>query len=260
MTRPHTHYLLRLAGMYLVLAAVILAPAVAEPTPALTPAPAPAPAPTPAVTPALTLAPATPAEHTITMQSNEGFRIAQKKNREWYQEGPWPLVGSVVAILITNTIAIGVIFLQSSRSFNALLRQRRIEFLSSSLNDFYNPLLALIEINGEIFGKTGPITFPEEHNAREAAALVWREMKKKIIENNRSIELILRTKTHLMHKSDSLDAYKALLIHVAMYETFQRIETDRYFGFLFPNEVQGHIVAKRLSVLDEFHALCGEKI
>jgi len=146
------------------------------------------------------------------------------------------------------------------RSFNALLRQRKIESLSSSLNDFYNPLLALIEINGEIFAKTGPPTFPEEHVEREAAALVWKEMKKKIIENNREIELILRTKTHVMHKSDSLDAYKALLVHVAMYETFQKIETDRYANFLFPREVKGHIIAKRSSVLHEFHETSGVQI
>ena len=85
-------------------------------------------------------------------------------------------------------------------------------------------------------------------------------MKKKVLENNRGIELILKTKTHLIHKSDSLDAYKALLIHVAMYETFQAIETDRYAGFLFPKEVMGHIVAKRSIALAELHTLTGDQI
>jgi hypothetical protein len=171
----------------------------------------------------------------------------------------WPLVGSVIVIMITNTVAIGVVYLQSRRSFNALLRQRKIEFLSLSLNDFYNPLLALIDINGEIFAKTGPSTFPEEHHEREAAALVWKEMKKKILENNREIEVILKTKTHLIHRLDSLDAYKALLVHVAMYETFQKIETDRYADFLFPKEVKGHLAAMRLSVSGELHTRFGEK-
>jgi hypothetical protein len=86
------------------------------------------------------------------------------------------------------------------------------------------------------------------------------QTKKKILENNREIELILKTRIHLVYKSDSLDAYKALLIHVAMYETFQKVETDRYTGFQFPKEVRGHILAMRASVLDEFHSLTGEKI
>ena len=250
----HTHYSLRLAGAYLALCAIAWEPAAAATTP--TPPPTLATTPTPPPTPAQATSP----QHTITIQSVDGLQIAQKEHKEWYQEGPWPLIGAVAAILITNTIAIGVVYLQSLRSFNALLRQRKIELLSLSLNDFYNPLLALIEINGEIFAKTGPRTFPEEHHEREAAALVWKEMKKKIVENNREIELILKTKTHLMQESDSLDAYKALFVHVAMYETFQKIETDRYAGFLFPKEVKGHLVAKRLSVLDQFHALTGEQI
>jgi transcription termination factor NusB len=200
-------------------------------------------------------------QHIITIEAaSDGIQIVQKEHKEWYQEGPWPLIGSVVVILVTNIFAIGMVYLQSSRSFNALLRQRKIDFLSSSLNDFYNPLLAFIEVNGEIFAKTGPSTFPEEHHEREAAALVWKEIKKKIVENNREIELILKSKTHLMHQSDSLDSYKALIVHVAMYETFQKVETDRYVGFLFPSGVKRHIVAKRSSVLDEFHALSGEQI
>jgi hypothetical protein len=129
-----------------------------------------------------------------------------------------------------------------------------------SLNDFYNPLLALLEINGEIFAKTGPRTFPDEYHEREAAALIWKEMKKKLLENNREIELILKAKTHLIYKSDTLDAYKALLIHVAMYETFQTIETDRYAGFQFPQEVKAHIIGKRSLLLGELHALSGEQL
>jgi hypothetical protein len=265
MTGVHAHYSLRLAGAYLALCAIARDPAAAvttptpPPTPAMTPTPPPT-TPTPTPTPPSTQSQATSPQHTITIQSVDGIHFAQKEHKEWYQEGPWPLIGAVAAIVLTNTIAIGVVYLQSLRSFNALLRQRKIELLSLSLNNFYNPLLALIEINGEIFTKTGPRTFPEEHHEREAAALVWKEMKKKIVENNREIELILKTKTHLMHESDSLDAYKTLFVHVAMYETFQKIETDRYADFLFPKEVKGHLVAKRSSVLDQFHALTGEEI
>jgi hypothetical protein len=209
MTGFHTHYSLRLAGAYLALCAIGWEPGAAAtaPTPPPTAATHPQHPPTPA-TPATTPTPAqaTSPQHTITIQSVDGIQIVQKEHKEWYQEGPWPLIGAVAAILITNTIAIGVVYLQSLRSFNAILRQRKIELLSLSLKEFYNPLLALIEINGEIFAKTGPRKFPEEHHEREAAALVWKETKKKIVENNREIELLLKTKTHLMHESDSLDA------------------------------------------------------
>lgn len=250
MAADDIRYWLRLAGACLAVCAVASQPAAAA-------ASTSAPTPTSASTP--TSAPTSP-PYTITIQSNEGLQIAQREHKEWYQEGVWPLIGSVVAIIIANTVTIGIVFLQSTRSFNALLRQRQIELLSLSLNDFYNPLLALIDINREIFTKTGPSTFPEEHNEREAAALVWNMMKKKILENNREIEAILKTKTHLIYKSDMLDAYKTLLVHVAMYETFQTIETDRYARFLFPQEVRAHLVAKRSLALTALHALSGEQI
>lgn len=256
------HCVPRFAVACLVLCVGASAPATAAPilAPASTLPPVSAPPVTPEPSPLPASAPVTSVRHTITIHSDEGLQIAANEHKEWYQEGPWPLVGSVATILIANSVAISIVYLQSSRSFKALLRQRKIESLSVSLNDFYNPLLALIEINGEIFVKTGPRTFPEEHYQREAAALVWNEMRKKIVENNREIESILRTKTHLLHKSDSLDRYKALLLHVAMYETFQKIETDRYAGFLFPEEIKDHIVAARSCVLKEFHSLSGTKI
>jgi hypothetical protein len=153
MTRARLRYFLRLGSACFAFCAIASKIAVAAATPSSTPT--------------------APPQHTITIESSEGIQIA-KQAKAWYQEGLWPLVGSVIVIMITNTVAIGIVYLQSRRSFNALLRQRKIEFLSSSLNDFYNPLLALIDINGEIFAKTGPSAFPEEYHEREAAALVWK--------------------------------------------------------------------------------------
>jgi hypothetical protein len=267
-TRWKISHLGRLIGACLALSAVAaLEPALAavEPSTALEPphklesvlplAPALTPPPPPK-----TLA-TTPPQSTFTIQSSDGIlQIAQKERKEWYQEGAWPLIGAGVVTLITSTIPIVLVYLQSMRSFNALLRQRKIDSLALALNDFYNPLIAIIEVNGEIFTQTGPPAFPEEYAERAAAALVWKEMRTKIVENNREIELLLKTKTHLLYKSDTLDAYKALFIHVVMYETFQKVETDRYAKFQFPKNVRSHIVAMRSAVLREFHALSGGQL
>lgn len=178
---------------------------------------------------------------------------------DWYKRGIWPLAGAIGAILLGNAVTIAVVYIQSAKSFEAVLRQRKIDFLASSLNEFYNPLLALIEINGEIFSKTGPPSFPEDEIERDAAGLVWKETKKKIIANNLQIETILKERTHLIFNSDSLDAYKGLLVHVAMYETFQTFETDLYKDFLFPKDIHAHIIEKRQATLEAFRALTGEQ-
>lgn len=212
--------------------------------------------------PALTAAalPAPQKQHSLTIVSSEHLQIVRSDGTEWYEQGIWPLVGAVGALILTNAVAVRIVYLQSAKSFNAILRQRKIELLSTSLNEFYNPLLALIDVNKEIFTKTGPPSFPKEEIARGASALVWGEMKQKVLANNQQIEAILKTKTHLIRGTDSLKAYHALMIHVAMYEAFQKVETDLYSKFLFPSDIRKHIVEKRAEVLTAFNELTGEQI
>lgn len=206
------------------------------------------------------LPPSPPAVHTLIVRSGEALQFATRDPKEWYERGLWPLVGAVAALMLTNAVAVGVVYLQAARSFNVVLRQRRIERLTASLNDFYNPLLALLDINREVFLQTGPPSFPEEDPARSAAAAVWRETKKKILANNLQIEAILRTKTHLIQGPDSLDQYHQLLVHVAMYETFQMVETDLYARFLFPADVRSHVETQRGLVLEAFNEASEETI
>jgi hypothetical protein len=213
-----------------------------------------------AITPHAVLASAPKPVHVVTIESGNGLILSQKEDKAWYERGIWPVVGATLALTITNGIAIGVVYLQSSRSFNALLRQRKIEFYAASLNEFYNPLLALIDINNQIITKTGPPSFPQDEISRNAASLVWKETKKKILLNNIDIETILRTKVHLLAETDSLISYHRLLIHVAMYETFQRVETDLYRDFLFPADIRNHVVTQRLAVLEIYYELTGEQI
>lgn len=197
--------------------------------------------------------------HPLTIQSSEGLQVTPKNDTEWYERGIWPLIGATAALILTNTVALGVVYLQSSRSFKALLKQRKIETLATSLSEFYNPLLALLDINREIFVQTGPPSFPAQDPARSAAAKVWRETKKKILNNNMQIETILRTRTHLIRAPDSLDKYHRLLVHVAMYETFQKVETDIYTGFQFPADIRDHVEAQRELVLEALQQVAGKK-
>lgn len=213
-----------------------------------------------AIVPFSVIAAVSTPDDVITIRANDGLILAPKEDKAWYEQGIWPVAGAALALIITNGITVGVVFIQSSRSFNALLRQRKIERHAASLNDFYNPLLALMDMNKVIFEKTGPPSFPEDEIPRNAAGLVWKETKKKILANNVDIETILRTKTHLLGETDSLDSYHQLLVHVAMYETFQRVETDLYREFLFPEDIRSHIVDQRLAVLKIYHQLTGEQI
>ena len=215
---------------------------------------------TSAIVPFTAIATVSKTDHVISIRANDGIILAAKDDKAWYEQGIWPIAGATFALIITNAITVGVVYLQSSRSFNALLRQRQIERHAASLNDFYNPLLALMDMNKEIFEKTGPPSFPKDEISRNAAGLVWKQTKKKILANNIDIEAILRTKTHLLGEADSLDSYHRLLIHVAMYETFQMVETDLYRGFMFPSDIRNHVAAQRCAIIEIYYQLTGEQI
>jgi hypothetical protein len=213
-----------------------------------------------AVMPAATPSPGKESPHTVTITSSRSLQLAPTGDKEWYEQGLWPLAGAVGALIITNAVSVWIVYMQAARSFNAVLRQRKIELLSAALSEFYNPLLALIDINGEIFAKTGPPSFPRDEPGRSAAGLVWKETKKKILANNVDVERILRTKSHLLQGADTLEAYHPLLVHVAMYETFQAVATDLYKAFFFPSGIRDHIVQQRSAVLEAFYEASGEQI
>lgn len=199
-------------------------------------------------------------EPTFALQLADALQLVLTEEKEWYERGVWPLVGAVAVLIVTNAAAVLIVYFQSSRSFRAMLKQRKIEMLSASLSEFYNPLLALLDINREIFSQTGPPSFPREEPARSAAARIWRETRKRLLTNNLQIETILRTKTHHILSPDSLDKYRRLLLHVAMYDAFQTVETDIYADFQFPADIRAHVETQRGLVLDEFKRASRETI
>lgn len=196
-------------------------------------------------------------EKLVPAITTEAKIVATDSDDEWYEQGLWPLAGAVLAIIVSNSVSIFIIYLQSKKSFDAILKQRRIEFLSSSLKEFYDPLLAIVGVNKQIISKTGPPSFPEGQIERDAAASVWSETRKKIIENNFVIEGIITKNCHLIHENDSIENYNSLLLHVVMYDVFQKVKTDIYSRFLFPKDVEGHIRRNRDLVVSEYRDLVG---
>jgi hypothetical protein len=163
-----------------------------------------------------------------------------------------------LALAVTSAVAIIVVYLQSQRSFRIILQQRKLDSLRLSLHEFYDPLLVLLDLNNEIFSRTGPNSFPVDNIQREAAVAIWSESRNKILENNNSIEDILRNKSHLIHKNDSFQNYKGLFAHIAMYQIFQKIKTDSYKYFMFPSEIRDHVEQQRVRVLNDIHVLEGD--
>ena len=61
---------------------------------------------------------------------------------------------------------------------------------------------------------------------------------------------ILRTRSHLMASSESIDKYLSLNNHLQIYEIFVESPTELYEPFRFPAEIVSHVAAKRQELID----------
>lgn len=184
-------------------------------------------------------------------------RTHEKVAREWYQIGIWPLTGSVLAIVFSSLVTVFVVYFQSKRTLAVAFEQKRLDRINNALTEFYDPLVSLMTANAQIFLQTGPQSFPSEHAEREAAATVWNEAKKKVLQNNERIEQIILTKSHLIHKADTLERYTPLLIHVSMYQVFQVVQSDIYSKYRFPEDISQHVKDMRSLMLKDRKILLG---
>jgi hypothetical protein len=96
---------------------------------------------------------------------------------EWYQQGFWPLIGAAIILIIPNAVALWGIYIQTRRQTKSQLLINQINLVSEQLAEFYDPLFAMLKINGECFSKLGPSTFPRNPIQLESAGEIWNQVK-----------------------------------------------------------------------------------
>ena len=173
----------------------------------------------------------------------------------WYTHGIWPLIGAISAIAISNLMSVALVHLNGRRVIANLLQQRRIERASTELVELYNPLFTMLRINAELFKRVGPPAFPIEELARNASAKAWRIARDEVVVNNTRIRTLISEKSHLLSNNDPLDNYTELLIHITMYETFTKVETDWYSNFKFPQNIIRHVELMRAASIERYKGL-----
>lgn len=164
----------------------------------------------------------------------------------WYQSGYWPLFGAAVALLMPQLFTVWLAFKQAKSAFGYEVRFHEVVFVEKQLEEFYNPLFALLEANEEVFKKFGPPSFPEEHIEREAAAAMWREMRDQfVLVNNRKISELITEKSHLVSEEENFLDYLRLKMHIDAYEAFQAVRSEKYSRFQFPKGINALVSLRR---------------
>lgn len=166
----------------------------------------------------------------------------------WYQEGNWPLIGAILTLLVSNAVSLYFIFLQARKQFQYTVKLNQISHYNQQLAEFYNPLITYLKINGAIFEKLGPRSYPDDERKRTIAAKQWKTFRNNILANNINISNILLEKSHLIDHSNSLEKYLPLQLHLQTYAEFVKVATDRYRNFQFPRDIVEHVEIIRKNI------------
>ncbi|KII18036.1 hypothetical protein [Phaeobacter sp. S60] len=187
------------------------------------------------------------------------WSISTVGSEAWYQSGDWPLIGAIGTLAISNAVAIFIALYQqrvTRKSSEDFALRSTIE---KRLEEFYNPLLALLSENREVFSKFGPSRIAGlESGDAVVAAEVWKEMKLGVIvQNNEKISSIIQSKSHLLSEGDDFEQYLRLKLHIDSYSIFLKVGSEVHEQFRFPIGIEDRVSKFRTEQIRELEATKG---
>lgn len=163
-----------------------------------------------------------------------------------------PAIIALFVLFITNIITLWKIRLDTKASLKSQITQEKLFELKERLEKFYNPILALLSTNSDIFQTFGFKSFPEDQFQREEAARVWENLINEVIlPNNNEITQIIKHYSHLLHEGDDLKYYLDFLKHSYSYSVFRKERNEIHSKFSFPTGFEANIRKWRDKTLNE---------
>lgn len=164
----------------------------------------------------------------------------------WYESGNWPLIGAIMATIISN----GVLIWQTLKGFRLQQKEtasnKNLEYNNLCLEKWYSPLYALLTENELVYKEFGPPSYVHtDYQKAEIASKRWEMVLNNVVYPNlKSIENILKEQIAYIHKTDRFDLYKPLLLHVISASLNDAMKTELAKNFKYPSEVKNHIYNK----------------
>ena len=141
----------------------------------------------------------------------------------------------LIVLFVTNIVTLFKIRVESKAAIRNELSMNTIKLKKEQLSLFYDPIIALLHTNSEVFSAFGPRTFPEDPHSGEEALHIWDILVNKVIlPNNSEIVTIIKRNTHLMFPEDNFDLYLRFMKHAVSYEAFRDTPNELHEEFL-PN-------------------------
>jgi hypothetical protein len=178
-----------------------------------------------------------------------------EKDRWWNSDNAKvfiPASVSLIALLVTNLVTLWKIRSDSMASLRREFSLAEWKALKDRLEQFYDPLIALLRINKELFTAFGPNTMRDEQDihTREERARVWKSViDKSILPNNAKIRDLILSKSHLIDPPSSADEYMKLLTHIVSYEVFRNEPNAMHGQFMFPTSLPALAESQRSELI-----------
>lgn len=148
----------------------------------------------------------------------------------------------LLVLLISNIIVLWKIRLDSNEAVRKELTILAIKNIKDRLEKFYDPFMALIEINTNIFNSFGYKSYPEEDIRRSEAAQLWDKMAQTIIiPNNDEMIGIVKSNSHLIHKEDNGSLYMQFITHAESYKHFIEFPNEVHNAFKYPMGIEDNV-------------------
>lgn len=150
---------------------------------------------------------------------------------------------SIISLVLSSKNQLNLAHVQSNLSIKEKVKEEERLLLYKRLSEFYDPILVLLEVNGDIFQRLGPgsrirvnIEIPQEEIGE-----VWIQLLNDVIlPNNEEIIKIIKTKLHLMSPDDDIIPYINFVTHAHVYKIFRDKPISAYKFFQFPKGLEYH--------------------
>lgn len=176
------------------------------------------------------------------------------KSLEFWEKFAAPIVALVI-VFISNLVVLIKIRLDSKAAIKKELTLQSLNITKERLTKFYDPVIALLIINRDMFITFGPESFPNERSLKIEASTIWNNIIDDVIlpNNKRVCEIVLQY-SHLIDKSDNIENYLDFVKHANSYSIFRNKRNEIHKNFPYPSQLISKVSVARENVRQKLNS------
>ncbi|BCM90830.1 hypothetical protein IAD21_02692 [Abditibacteriota bacterium] len=202
--------------------------------------------------------PAAPA--TLPATKNGNAMLGQTVVQQDSKKSPWESYAAPLAALVICAISNMVLWRKISADSKAAIRKdlslQQVGYLRDKLTKFYDPMVALLKLNEDVFASVGPPSYPEDDEKKIEAVEVWEEaILRVVLPTNRKISDLILSYSHFSENAQESELYSRFMSHAISYEIFRSKGNAIHRKFPYPFEILNAVMVSRQKTIVDLSEL-----